>query len=413
MRPRDLERCVLAGNGPGRGIARSAKHTFDRTEAEMPRGKSLLQKLVCMTISRLAQAAVIFLIAGAMVWGAVTGKVSGTVTDPSGASIPLVSIKMTNTAQGLEIKVTADEHGDFIFPTVPVGTYDILFEAKGFRSEKRTALVVDTNADIQQNMTLQVAQQTQELTVSDTAADVEVHVETASTQMGDVVAAKTMTELGLNGRSFTDLLALQPGIVPMSTQTGDSVIMAGASVQIAPSGGLNAGNQSISGQREDANGYLVNGGDVKELMNGGTTIIPDLDSIAEFRVLTNNFDAEFGNYSGGIVNVITRSGSNDIHGTAFEFLRNTDLDARNFFSPERSFYRQNQFGGTFGGPIKKNKIFYFADYQGTRSNQGIATGLIAVPSVQERTGDLSSIASQLTGTVSGPYIANLLAQKLG
>ncbi len=273
--------------------------------------------------------------------------------------------------------------------------------------------MVDTNADIQQNMKLQLAEQTQELTVSDTASDVEVHVETASTQMGDVVAGKTMTEVALNGRSFTDLLALQPGIVPTSTQTGDSVIMAGASVQIQPSGGLNAGNQSISGQREDANGYLVNGGDVKELMNGGTTIIPNLDSIAEFRVLTNNFDAEFGNYSGGIVNVVTKSGGNQIHGSAFEFLRNTDLDARNFFSPERSFYRQNQFGGTVGGPIRKNKLFYFADYQGTRSNQGIDTGLIAVPSSQERSGNLSSIASQLTGTVSGPYIANILSQRLG
>src|SRR3984885_6134593 len=366
-----------------------------------------------MTLSRHAQAAVIFLTAGAMVWGAVTGKVAGTVTDASGAGVPMVSIKMTNTAQGLELKVTADDHGDFIFPSVPVGTYDILFEAKGFRSEKRTALVVDTNADIQQNMTLQVAQQTQELTVSDTAADVEVHVETASTQMGDVVVGKTMTEVALNGRSYTDLLALQPGIVPMSTQTGDSVIMAGASVQIAPSGGLNAGNQSISGQREDANGYLVNGGDVKELMNGGTAIIPNLDSIAEFRVLTNNFDAEYGNYSGGIVNVITKSGANEIHGTGFEFLRNTVLDARNFFSPDRSFYRQNQFGGTIGGPIRKNKIFYFGDYQGTRSNQGIDTGLIAVPSLAERTGNLSSVASQLTGSVSGPYIANILSGKLG
>src|SRR5580658_4799892 len=345
--------------------------------------------------------------------GAVTGKIAGTVTDASGARIPTASITIKNTAQGLETKVAADEHGDFIFPSVPVGTYDILFEAKGFRSEKRTSLVVDANAVIEQNMTLQLAQQTQELTVTGTADNVEVHVETASTQMGDVVAAKTMTEVALNGRSFTDLLALQPGIVPMSTQTGDSVIMAGASVQIQPSGGLNAGNQSISGQREDANGYLVNGGDVKELMNGGTTIIPNLDSIAEFRVLTNNFDAEFGNYSGGIVNVITKSGGNQIHGTAFEFLRNTDLDARNFFSPERSFYRQNQFGGTFGGPIRKNKIFYFADYQGTRSNQGIDTGLISVPTLAERSGNFQGVAGALTGAVSGPNLANLLAQKLG
>ncbi|MBV8731152.1 MAG: carboxypeptidase regulatory-like domain-containing protein, partial [Acidobacteriia bacterium] len=241
---------------------------------------------------------------------ATTGKIAGTVTDPSGAGIPMVSITITNTGQGSVTRVTADDHGDYIFPTVPVGTYDILFTAPGFRSEKRTGLVVDTNADIAQNMTMQVSEQTQQLTVTDSAADVEVHVETASTQMGDVVGGKIMTSVALNGRSYTDLLALQPGIVPMSTQTGDSVIMAGASVQIQPSGGLNAGNQSISGQREDANGYLVNGGDVKELMNGGTTIIPDLDSIAEFRVLTNNFDAEFGNYGGGIVNVVTKSGGN-------------------------------------------------------------------------------------------------------
>ena len=240
-----------------------------------------------------------------------------------------------------------------------------------------------------------VAEKVEEVTVTESAG--EVQLETVSTQMGDVVTGTKMTAVALNGRSYTDLLALQPGIVPMSTQTPDSIVMAGASVAIAPSGGLNPGNQSISGQREDANGFMVNGGDVKELMNGGTSIVPNLDSIAEFRVLTNNFDAEYGNYSGGIVNVVTKSGDNTLHGSAFEFLRNTDLDARNFFSPERSFYRQNQFGGTVGGPIRKNKIFFFGDYQGTRTNQGIDTGLIAVPTLAERTGDLSGIASELTG----------------
>ncbi len=188
-----------------------------------------------------------------------------------------------------------------------------------------------------------------------------------------------MTSVALNGRSFTDLLALQPGIVPSTTQQPESIVMAGASVAIAPSGTLNPGNQSISGQREDANGFMVNGGDVKELMNGGTSIVPNLDSIAEFRILTNNFDAEFGNYSGGVINVVTKSGGNELHGSAFEFLRNTALDARNFYSPERSFYRQNQFGGTVGGPIRKNQVFYFGDYQGTRQSQGIDTGLIPVP----------------------------------
>ena len=166
---------------------------------------------------------------------------------------------------------------------------------------------MDTNAGIRQNMTLQLPQQTQEVTVSDTAQQVSVHIETASTQMGDVVAGKTMTEVALNGRSYADLLALQPDIVPI-TQTGDSVIMAGALVQIAPSGSLNTGNQSISGQREDANGYLVNGGDVKELMNGGTTIIPDLDDRRIPGSRTTSTPST-GNYSGGIVNVVTKSGA--------------------------------------------------------------------------------------------------------
>jgi hypothetical protein len=222
-----------------------------------------------------------------------------------------------------------------------------------------------------------------------------------------------MTAVALNGRSFTDLLALQPGIVPVTTQQPDSIVMAGVTVAIAPSGGLNPGNQSISGQREDANGFMVNGGDVKELMNGGTSIVPNLDSIAEFRILTNNFEAEYGNSSGGIVHVVTKSGSNELHGGAFEFLRNTALDARNFFSPERSFYRQNQFGGMIGGPIRRNRIFFFGDYQGTRQRQGIDTGLFPVPSLADRGGNLSDRANSLTGAVGGPYLAGLLSGKLG
>jgi hypothetical protein len=174
--------------------------------------------------------------------------------------------------------------------------------------------------------------------------------------------------------------------------------MAGATVAINPSGGLNPGNQSISGQREDANGFLVNGADAKEEMNGGTSIIPNLDSIAEFRVLTNNFDAEFGNYAGGIVTVVTKGGTNALHGDGFEFLRNMSFDARNFFSPEREAYRQNQFGGTLGGPIKKDKLFFFGDYQGTRNVQGLDTGLLPVPSLADRTGNLSDIAGSLVTT---------------
>ena len=161
---------------------------------------------------------------------------------------------------------------------------------------------------------------------------------------------------------------------------------------LSPSGDLNPGNLSINGQRESSNGFLVNGIDVQEHMNGGTSIVPNLDSIDQFRVLTNNFDPEYGNYNGGMVTVVTKSGSDSFHGNAFEFLRNTDLDARGYFDPTRAPFRQNQFGGTLGGPIKHHKIYFFGDYQGTRTTEGVETGLISVPSTQDRAGNLSDVA---------------------
>jgi hypothetical protein len=343
------------------------------------------------------------------VWAGTTGSISGTLTDPSGSVIPGVKLIVTDTAKGIQKKTTTDAKGDYSFPSLPVGRYDLKIEAQSFRPQNRTGLIIDIDSVLKIDATLELAERVEEVTVSET----ETHVETASTQMGEVVTGKSMTVVALNGRSFTDLLALQPGIVPTTTQQPDSIVMAGASVAMAPSGTLNPGNQSISGQREDANGFMVNGGDVKELMNGGTSVVPNLDSIAEFRILTNNFDAQYGNYSGGVVNVVTKSGTNQLHGSGFEFLRNTAVDARNVFSPERSFYRQNQFGGTLGGPIKKNSAFFFGDYQGTQQSQGIDTGLIPVPTLADRTGNLGDLRESLDGEVSGPYLANLLTQKLG
>ena len=343
----------------------------------------------------------------------VGGSISGTIKDNSGGVIPGAMVTVTNTALGTEFKAVSDSRGTYSFPNLAVGKYDISVEAAGFKPQKKSGLVVDVDSALDVATKLEVREVTSEVSVSAAVEDLQVEVETISTQLGDVVSATQMTTVALNGRSFTDLMALQPGIIPFTTQQPDSIVMAGASVAIAPSGALNAGNQSISGQREDANGFMINGGDVKELMNGGTTIVPNLDSIAEFRILTNNFDAEYGNYSGGIVNVITKSGANQLHGSGFEFLRNTALDARNFFTPERGFYRQNQYGGTLGGAVVKNKIFFFGDYQGTGTNQGIDTGLIPVPTLINRTGNLASQSSSLTGTVAGPYLASLLAQKLG
>jgi hypothetical protein len=180
-----------------------------------------------------------------------------------------------------------------------------------------------------------------------------------------------------------------------------------------PSGTLNPGTISVNGQREFANYFSVNGSDAEEDVNAGTAIVPNLDSIAEFRIVTSNFDAEYGDFSGGQINVITKSGDNGFHGDAFEFLRNTALDARNYFSPTRGAFRQNQFGGTVGGPIRHDRTFFFADYQGTRQTQGVDTGNISVPSNADRSGDLSDLANELTGAVGGPYLAGLLTQKLG
>jgi hypothetical protein len=343
------------------------------------------------------------------IWGAVTGSISGTLTDQTGSVIPNVAVMVTNTAQGVQTKATTDAKGVYIFPSLPVGRYDLKTDAQGFKPATKADLAVDLDSKLQIDLTLEVVEKIETVTVAENAAQ----VDTASTQVGEVITSRAMTEVALNGRSFTDLLALQPGIVPVTTQLPDSIVMAGASIAIQPSGTLNAGNQSISGQREDANGFMVNGGDVKELMNGGTLVVPNLDSIAEFRILTNNFDAEYGNYSGGVVNVITKSGANETHGSGFEFLRNTALDARNFFSPEKGFYRQNQFGGTVGGPIRKNHVFYFGDYQGTRQRQSVDTGLLPVPTLANRTGNLKDQADSLTGEVSGPYLANVLAQRLG
>jgi hypothetical protein len=180
-----------------------------------------------------------------------------------------------------------------------------------------------------------------------------------------------------------------------------------------PSGDLDPGSLSVGGQRETANGFMVNGSDVEEGVNMGTAIVPNLDSIQELRVLTNNSDAEYGNYSGGQIIVLTKSGGNQFHGDGFEFLRNTNSDARNFFSSDRARFSQSQFGGALGGPIKRDRIFFFGDYQGTRMTQGVDTGLIAVPSLEDRLGNLSDLSSSLTGTVTGNYWAGMLGQELG
>jgi hypothetical protein len=338
----------------------------------------------------------------------VGGRIQGTVSDSSGAVIPQATVIAINLATGVEQTATTRQDGTYSFAVLPVGRYKIEVTFPHLASYTRTAIVLDADSSLVIDATLQSAREKQTVNVTDSA----VHVEAASTQLGEVISGQTMALAPLNGRSFTDLLSLQPGVAPATSINANTVQDVGASV-FSPSGDLNPGTISINGQREFANAFIVNGSDVEEDVNMGTSIIPNLDSLAEFRILTSNFDAEYGEFSGGQINVITKSGTNQIHGDTFEFLRNTDLDARNYFSPSRAAFQQNQYGGTIGGPLKRNKVFFFSDFQGTQQSKGVDTGSIPVPSVQDRAGNLSDLASSLTGSVSGPYFAGLLSQKLG
>lgn len=350
--------------------------------------------------NRFGTLAVLLLSLTGTIWAGVTASISGTVTDPTGAVIPGAAVTAHNTETGIDSVTQTNSQGYYSFPALPTGKYEVTIKAAGFQEYRETGLVLDVNNALRVDAAMKVGAVSQEVSVSSTS----VHVETSNTQMGEVIGTTKMTSLPLNGRSYTDLLALQPGVAPATSGEGGG---------ISVSGNLNPGVVSISGQRENANGFMINGGSAEERLYNASAIIPNLDSIAEFRILTNNADAEYGNYSGGLINVITKSGTNQFHGDAFEFMRNPHLDARNFYSPTEAALHQNQFGGTGGGPIKRDRLFFFADYQGTRLVSGVDTGDILVPSPADKTGNLSDIAGQLTKTVNGAAWASTLSQELG
>jgi hypothetical protein len=366
----------------------------------------LLKSISPAARALLAKLALAFLLPASFLQAATGGSISGAITDQSGAVVIGAALKLVNTAQQTTYNAVSDKQGFYTFPSLPVGHYDLDIAAAGFNTQRKTGLTVDADSALRVNASLEIGTRSDVVTVTSEAG---VQVDTTATHLGEVVSADQMTAIPLNGRSYTDLLAIQPGVAPISTLLPSSVIMAGVTGGIDPSGDANPGNLSINGQRESSNGFLVNGIDVQEHMNGGTSVIPDLDSIEEFRVLTANFDPEYGNYNGGIVTVVSKSGTNRLHGKAFEFFRNTNLDAKGYFDQTRAAYNQNQFGGAIGGPIKRDKIFFFADYQGTRTTQGVSTGNISVPSLAQRTGTFDD----LTKSISGPYLASLLSQQLG
>ena len=323
------------------------------------------------------------LFALALASASITGSISGVVTDKSGAVISGATVVATETQTGVATSQKTDAKGFYNLPTLAVGTYTLEITQVGFKTYRQIGIVIDANSALRVDASLAIGSISEKIEVSTEAAQ----VETTSTQMGEVIEGSKMTSVPLNGRNFIDLLKLQPGVSPYQ---GTDQMTNGIGIDPATlSGDQNNGSQSVNGGRTGSNGFMVNGADAEEGVHNGAAILPNLDSISEFRIITNNFDAEYGNFSGGQINVVTKSGTNRFHGNLFEFLRNTDFDAANYENQgARGDFKQNQFGGTFGGPIKKDKIFFFGDYQGNRQILGQSQSF-NVPSGNATSGDRS------------------------
>src|SRR5450432_3077183 len=356
--------------------------------------------------------AFLFIISPNVLRADVTGSILGTVHDSTGAVVAGAHIVITNVQTNSHQETVSGADGSYRLLALAAGVYKLTVTASGFKTYTATDIEVKVNDQQQLEVTLTVGAATETVDVIANA----VQVQTENTQLGDVIDSKKMLALPLNGRSFIDLLGLQAGVAPGTS---------GTIQQDRPvSGILGSGNISVNGQRETANAFLVNGGDVSEGRNLGAGLVPNLDSIEEFRLITNSFDAEYGKFSGAVVNAITKSGTNGFHGDAFEFLRNDKLDAKNFFAPSKSELRRNQFGYAAGGPVWKNKIFWFSDYQGTRQVQGAESGLVTVPTADQRLGNfdpslfattdtVNGVSTSVPTTIDGPYWAQVLSQRLG
>lgn len=322
------------------------------------------------------------------------GSLSGTITDPSGGQVPQATVVIKNMATGVERALTANTNGYYTAPNLLPGEYLIIISATGFNKSSKSGITINVGSQQTYDAVLQIGTVTHTVEVSTDAPSVQLQ----SSEISATVNATTVRELPLNGRSWTDLAALQPGVSTIQTQPGFQT-------------GSDRGNRgfgqelTISGARPQQNNYRLDGVSLNDYANGapGSVLGGNLgvDAIQEFSVLTSNYSAEYGKTSGGVVNAITRSGTNAVHGSVYEFLRNSAVDARNYFElptdPKASF-RKNQFGGAIGGPIIKNRTFFFADYEGIRQSKGIANKLF-VPSVNARSGMLSTGAVPVDATI--------------
>ena len=331
---------------------------------------------------------------------------SGSVTDTTGAALAHAAVSLTQAGEA-PLTTRTDNAGRFgLQVTKPAIGWTLTVTAPGFQEY---AVPFDASLPAPLTIRLQVEAQSEQIEVQSVGGG---NIEPTETQLGSALSQEQLGNTPVNGRSLTGLLALTPGVVPVSSVQPNAVVMSGVA-STPPSGDLDIGALSVSGQRETANAFHVNGANVQEDVNMGIAIVPMLDSVATLEVLTSSFDARLGNQSGGQIAVFTRSGTSRMHGSVYDYFRNTALDARNYFSLVRAPFHQNQFGGTFGGAVPHtSEFFYFVDYQGTRQTQGMDTGRIAVPSLADRGGDLADQQQLLTGSVSAPFIADMLSSKL-
>jgi hypothetical protein len=334
------------------------------------------------------------------VFAQATGSISGTVTDASGSAVPGAKVTVTAPATGVTRSVSTNENGEYIIPLLGVANYDVQVELQGFQSAKADDIRLQVDEHRELDFKLSPASVQSSVEVSASA----VQIQTSDATLGQVITTQQVADLPLNGRDFVQLATLTPGVAQETNP--NSFFNGGPSSEASARGSYSL---SVGGSRANSTDWLLDGNDNNELTSGAISILSSIDSIQEFKVLTYNYSAEWGTRGGPTVLVTTKSGSNQFHGSLFEFLRNTDLDARSFFATTTQKFNLNQFGASFGGPIKKDKVFFFMDYEEKYQREGqIFTGL--VPTAAMREGNFTDNAfGQPNATVlTSPYVNNIL-----
>ena len=326
------------------------------------------------------------------------GRIIGRIGDPTGAVLDGVKVTLTNQATGVSRETQSNGNGDYTFVEVVPGVYQATYEHPGFKKNVQSGVTVDVNQVVTLNSILQLGEVQDVVQVSSEAPQ----VDTTTTQLGAVINDRSVNELPLNTRDTYQFLQLQPGVQAQLGSSGSLFF-----------GSDDAGSVSVNGGRTRANNFSVNGGDANDQFVNTPTVQPTPDSVEEFRVITNTFDAEYGRNSGSVVNVITKSGTNKLHGDVYDYFRNTVLNAQGYFNTVKPVFNQNQFGGTLGGPIKKDRTFFFLSYEGRRVRQGQPGELLNVPTAAERGGDFSGTGGPFSGGISDPLVAQALDGRPG